>query len=397
MPPSPRTLTARWIIPMDQPPIENGILTIDGDCIASVSRNDRTPDSDLGNVAILPGFVNAHTHLDLTGLRGKCPPSNDFIGWVRQVVSHRRQASPEQVQADIASGLEESIRHGTTLLGDIASGGASWPVLSSAPIRSVVFREIIGLPEDRAQQSWQDIQQWLQEHPATEMCRPGVSPHAPYSVRSSLFSNVAGLDVPVAIHLAETPAELELLEHHSGPFVDFLQALDVWDADGLVASPEQVLAMYAGKSALFAHGNYLSADVIPADATIVYCPRTHAAFGHSPHPFREFIKRGIRVAVGTDSLASNPDLSVLAEIRFMHQQYPDVSGHDLLHMATLAGAEALGMADVTGSLTVGKSADLVVVPLPDEDGDDVYRMVLESQTNVSTMICNGIPLREPVS
>jgi cytosine/adenosine deaminase-related metal-dependent hydrolase len=109
--------------------------------------------------------------------------------------------------------------------------------------------------------------------------------------------------------------------------------------------------------------------------TVVYCPRTHAAFGHPPHPFREFLKRGVRVALGTDSLASNPDLDVLAEARFIRERYPDFPGDQLLRMATLAGAEGLGWADKTGSLTPGKSADLVAVPLPDRGEGDPHELI----------------------
>src|SRR5205085_8085675 len=109
---------------------------------------------------------------------------------------------------------------------------------------------------------------------------------------------------------------------------------------------------------LLIHANYLRTETpIDERATIVYCPRTHAAFGHPPHPFREFLARGVRVALGTDSLASNPDLDLLAEARFVHARHPDVPGATLLRMATLNGAEALSFADVTGSLIPGKSAD----------------------------------------
>jgi cytosine/adenosine deaminase-related metal-dependent hydrolase len=127
---------------------------------------------------------------------------------------------------------------------------------------------------------------------------------------------------------------------------------------------------------------------MPHDHTIVYCPRTHAAFGHPPHPFCEFLQRGVRVALGTDSLASNPDLDLLAEARFVHQRYPDVPGETILRMATLSGAEALGWADETGSLTPGKSADLVVLPLP-EDEADPYRLMLESSTKVRAVLFRG--------
>src|SRR5262249_31195645 len=130
---------------------------------------------------------------------------------------------------------------------------------------------------------------------------------------------------------------------------------------------------------LIVHGNYLPTDSpIHRNDTVVYCPRTHAAFGHPPHPFRKFLNRGVRVCLGTDSLASNPDLDILAEARFVHAKYPDFPGDQLLKMVTLSGAEALGWADECGSLESGKSADLVAVPLPDRDGDP-YELLLTDE------------------
>jgi cytosine/adenosine deaminase-related metal-dependent hydrolase len=191
---------------------------------------------------------------------------------------------------------------------------------------------------------------------------------------------LAVLYSPLTIHLAESAAELELLERHSGPFVPFLAELGAWDSTGLAWGPEHVLELTReAKPVLYVHCNYLPPDApISPHGTVVYCPRTHAAFGHPPHPFRDFLARGVRIALGTDSLASNPDLSVLNEMRFVHARYPELPGATLLRMGTLAGAEALGWADETGSLTPGKSADFAVVPLPDAEADDPHRLLFES-------------------
>jgi cytosine/adenosine deaminase-related metal-dependent hydrolase len=182
----------------------------------------------------------------------------------------------------------------------------------------------------------------------------------------------------VAVHIAETPGERELLHHRTGPFLSFLQGLGIWDPDAFSDSPEAWITQSAREAPdLYVHANYLAQDAaIPANGTICYCPRTHAAFGHAPHPFRHFLGRGVRVCLGTDSLASNPDLDILAEARFLHSRSPDLSGTQLLRMVTLAGAEALGWADETGSLEAGKSADFVVVPLPDLDVADPHALLL---------------------
>src|SRR5262249_14901259 len=257
-----------------------GSITIAGAHIQAVEPASRhVPDVDLGDVAVLPGLVNAHTHLDLSGLRGRVPPSDDFTAWLRAVIRHRRGLSAAQVVADVQTGLAESLACGTTLLGDISSQGLSGPMLAAAPLWSVVFYELLGLPRSRARQAWQDARSWWLTHPATENCRPGFSPHAPSSVRAALFRTVAAFarrhSLPVAVHLAETRAERQLLEHRRGPFVDLLTELGVWDPDGLVPSPEEVLRLYAGQTdILFVHGNDLAPSAaIPPGGTVIYCPR----------------------------------------------------------------------------------------------------------------------------
>jgi aminodeoxyfutalosine deaminase len=390
-PPSLWTLTARWVFRADRAPLERGVVVIDGEKIAAVEPHGRlTPDLDMGDAAILPGLVNAHTHLDLSGMRGLAPPTPDFTAWLKQVIAYRRQRTPEQVQDDIRAGLAESLRFGTTLLGDISGDGGSWDALAAAPMRAVVFRELIGLTPERAETVWPNLRHWLDERKGGPTCRPGVSPHSPYSVNSSLFRSAARAGSPVAVHLAESAAEMELLEHRTGPLVPFLQELGVWMPQALAPSVNWVLWQTARATPLlYAHGNYLRPDSpLPRNATIAYCPRTHAAFGHPPHPFRDFLARGVRVAVGTDGLASNPDLDVLAEIRFLHSLYPDVPGAVLLRMATLSGAEALGWADETGSLAPGKSADLVVVPLPARN-DEAHRLVLDADLPVRRVLFRG--------
>jgi cytosine/adenosine deaminase-related metal-dependent hydrolase len=398
------SLTARWIFPVDAPPLERGVVTIAGDRIASVERHGtRAADYDLENAAILPGFVNAHTHLDLSGLRGKClpPDSEHFTDWLGEVIAHRRSRSEHEVLKDVETGIAECIWMGTTLVGDISAKGTSWTALEAAPVRSIVFYELLGLSRQRAQQALEVGYPWLNAHPPTDTGRPALSPHAPYSVHTWLMNEAAKLTgiygIPLAIHLAETSQELELLAHKRGAFVPFLQDLGVWEEAGLADSFEAVIRFCMGAGPLlFIHGSYLPPETkMHAYSSIVYCPRTHAAFGHPPHPFREFLARGVRVALGTDSLASNPDLDVLAEARFVHARHPDVAGDVLLRMVTISGAEALGWADETGSLTPGKSADLVVLPLPNEDARDSHNLVFESTLPVRGVLFRGQWTRAP--
>src|SRR5262249_19395473 len=225
-------------------------------------------------------------------------------------------------------GLTACIRTGTTLVGDISADGGSWEVLAGATLRAVVFRELLGLLLERAEIACLELRSWLDRIQPSPTCRPGVSPHAPYSVRASLFFLATTWGFPLAIHLAETEAELDLLMLRRGPFVEFLEDLGVWDPKALAADPEEVLRLTNTVApVLYVHGNFLRPEApIPQNGSVVSCPRTHAAFGHPTHPFREFLSRGVRVALGTDSLASNPDLDLLAEARFVHRCFPDFPG-----------------------------------------------------------------------
>jgi aminodeoxyfutalosine deaminase len=376
-----RTFTARWVFPVSGPPLPHGTVTVHDDRITAVEpRGTRTPDEDFGNAAIVPGLVNPHTHLDLSGARGLILPTDPdhFTDWLRGVIAYRRTRTAEQTQADIRTGLSECLRFGTTLVGDIASEGASWDALAGAPTRAVVFHEVIGLADERSAAVYRNLLRWQQSHANTPTCRHAASPHAPYSVNSAILRTIAWNGWTMTVHLAESLAEIELLEQRSGAFRQFLEPLGLWHPDSIAKSLEWILwRTRRSPNALLAHCNYLPPHTnLKPNQSIVYCPRTHAAFQHPPHPFRAFLANGVRVCLGTDSLASNPDLDILAEARFVRSRYPDFPGDQLLRMITLSGAEALGWADECGSLEAGKSADFVVVPLPDADAPDPHELLL---------------------
>ncbi|MFO0864134.1 MAG: amidohydrolase family protein [Gemmataceae bacterium] len=163
-------LRARYVFPVDAAPIADGVLVVEGGCIQSVGPASHiSADHDLGNAALLPGFANLHTHLDLTDAAGRCPPSNDFVGWLRKVIAHRRSQTPEDVDRAIAAGIEELVRSGTTIVGDISADGSSWTRLTQAPMRSIVFREILGLSRERATTSLKAADDWYRRSHQTNV------------------------------------------------------------------------------------------------------------------------------------------------------------------------------------------------------------------------------------
>jgi cytosine/adenosine deaminase-related metal-dependent hydrolase len=409
---SPRTVTlaARFVVPVEGPAIADGLVTVRGGRIAEVApRTGRRADLDLGNVAITPGLVNAHTHLELEPL-GEAAPGNgpdDQVAWLKRVIQQRRRRSAKESRAASLRNAAAAVRAGTTMLADITTAGASWEAVAAAPLRATVFAEVIGLRRERAMQTNQQAWEWLAtvrpEAQVSACARPGLSPHAPYSTAGWLYRRAAECGMPLTTHLAELPEELELLDRGTGRLREFLKELGAWDDDWSPIGPRPADFVRRGDLRqadwLIAHGTYLDPadfwqlrpEAAPGDqrVAVAFCPRTHARFGHDPHPFRLMLERGVIVCLGTDSLASAPTLSILDEIRFLHRRDPDLGGALLLTMGTLFGAWALRAETVTGSLRPGKSADLAVIPLPDRDGDDPYPLILESDLPVAATMFEG--------
>jgi cytosine/adenosine deaminase-related metal-dependent hydrolase len=312
--------------------------------IQSVEPGQSSDASDLGPVAMIPGLVNAHTHLEFSLLTEPIPTQGRFTDWIRSVVRYRRE-HPEQVPQAIRAGVQESLKAGTTSLGDIATIGWSVHDYRSAEFSGIVYQELIGLGDERVIQQQDLARNTCVSSVSDPSILMGLSPHAPYSVHPDLLrlaiTSAAEKNCPVAMHLAETPVELELLSDGTGEFREMLTEFGIW-REGLFGgkSPLDYLqALAECPQALVIHGNYLNDRELQFIAkhpqlTLVYCPRTHAAFGHSSHPWRRLLELGGSVAIGTDSRASNPDLSVFAELQFLAAQHSDLSHLNLLKLAT---------------------------------------------------------------
>ena len=403
---------ARWVFPVDAEPIENGTVEIDAGQIAAVHAARDPQAVDLGNAAVIPALVNSHTHLEFSDLAEPIHPPQPFTDWIRALVAHRRSRPANPAEA-ISLGLDESRQNGTMLLGEIAGGGhgegatrrhgdmrEDRRVAASPRPRVVLFRELLGLRPDQAAGQLAIAREHLEagDDGSGLIVTRGISPHAPYSVHPDLFGSLVDLaaerHAPLAIHLAETRAELELLEHGTGEFAEMLQDFGVWQADAIPRStrPLDYLQPLAKlERALIVHGNYLSSDEIEFIAqhpnlAVVYCPRTHAYFGHAEHPWQELLSGGVTVALGTDSRASNPDLSLWKELLFLRARHPQVNPRTLLELGTIAGARALGFDHQTGTLTPGKPANLAVVSLPAEDNTDPFALLFAPQNRISAVI-----------
>ncbi|MBI3461547.1 MAG: amidohydrolase family protein [Planctomycetes bacterium] len=397
---SPRAFRARYVFPVEGEPLRNGVVTIAGERILEVSRRAPSGTTDLGNVAILPGLVNAHTHLEYSGLPAPLgQPGEPFPRWLRQVIGMRRSGNirPEWT----GDGLQEAERTGTTTLGEIATSAWLSAVFDRSPLNTTVFYELLGLAEERIEPGLAAAREHLAGPQSGRLAR-GLTPHAPYTVHPELFARAVRLcserRAPLTFHLAESREELELLRTGGGPLVELFQELEVWPP-GVIprgTRPLDYLRILAdAPRTLLAHGNYLDAEEVVFVAehadrmSVVYCPRTHAYFSHAPHPLAVLIQAGASVAIGTDSRASNPDLCMLSELRLIAQRYPQLSGQVVLELGTLRGARALAQAATAGSLGPGKYADLAIVRLPEHDARDPHELLFDGELPVQGTIWHG--------
>ncbi len=407
MPSETLSYRARWIFPVDAEPIAGGSVQIETGQITAVHAGRDPRAVDLGNTAIIPGLINAHTHLEFSDLAEPIRPPRPFADWIRAVVARRRNRSVNPAET-ISRGLRECRQNGTTLLGETATD--AWPadaIPDDSP-RVVVFRELLGLPADQtpgqlaiAREHLQAGDDPLEDDGADPIAVRGISPHAPYSVHPDLFHALVDLaaefHAPLAIHLAETKVELELLEHGTGELARMLDELGVWQNDAIPREtrPLDYLRPLAKLDrVLIIHGNYLSPDEIEflaqhSNLAVVYCPRTHAYFGHSEHPWQELLGRGVTIALGTDSRASNPDLSLWQELLFLRARHLEVDPGVLLSLGTINGARALGFDQQTGSLTPGKSADLAVVSLRAEENSDPFSLLFAAGNRITATMKAG--------
>lgn len=400
-----QALKARYLFPIDGPPIPDGVLTVADGRIVAVGENvSGDPPRDLGNVALLPGLINTHAHLefcDLSAPLGR--PGVAFTEWIASIVNRRREQSaaadwPQQRYRAVERGLREVERTGTAAVGEIAPPG--WPeaAFHSGPVDCTVFFELLGLAPDRVEPLLASAGEHLASAAAPTRWRGGLSPHAPYTVHPELLARLCPLcrqyRAPLAMHLAETREELELLQSGTGPFVPMLQSFNAWYPDVIPRGTrplDYLRIMAQSHRALVIHGNYLSADEIAFLAartsrmSVVYCPRTHAYFGHEPYPLPSLLAAGVNVALGTDSRASSPDLNFWEDLRFIHRHFGGVAPADVLRMGTLNGAAALGLEADFGSLTPGKLARLTIVPLPDRDDPDPHHLVFASSSGATPL------------
>jgi cytosine/adenosine deaminase-related metal-dependent hydrolase len=386
-----KAIRARWICPITRPPIFNGWVALDAGRIVGVGEHPEEPPStavrDLGAVAVMPGLVNAHTHLELSWLRGRVPPAATFHDWITSLFITRggrhEKADDPAVLEPARTAVQELREAGVAAVGDISNSLASVGVIGDAGMRGVVFHELLGfnLLDGRRVEETRPLREAARAR-SPKTVKVSVAPHACYSVSPQMFRAIREeLDASdtrvTSVHVGESEGEMQFLRDGTGPWIGILKWVGSWveEWEPPKCGPVEYLQTLGVLDAhsLVVHGVQLSDASLQRLATIgctlVTCPRSNQWVGVGAPPVARFYASGVPVAVGTDSLASVGDLNLFSELKTMRWLAPEVPARTLLESATLTGAAALGVADEIGSIEAGKASELIAVSLPSEVAD----------------------------
>jgi cytosine/adenosine deaminase-related metal-dependent hydrolase len=375
---------ARWVIPVATEPLRDATVTVADRHIVYVGPRDRRPsgsDVDLGDAVLLPGLVNAHTHLELTAMRGLLR-GIPFVPWIRALTEARAAVLTEATMLDAARwGIVEGLLAGITTYADTSASGVVLRALNEMRVRGIMYQEVFGPSPAQRTAALDDLRarvDALREW-ETPLARLGVSPHAPYTVHEDLLIDVTayavGAGLPVAMHLAESDAEIRFLREGEGPFAEGLRARGI-PVMRRSHSPVHLLVELGVVLArpLLIHCVQIDetdiAFIAEHACPVAHCPTSNAELGHGIAPLREMLDAGVTVGVGSDSLASNDRLDMLSEARLAmllqcaRLKRPDaLTRADAVSLATIRGARALGLDDRIGTLEPGKEADLAAFSL----------------------------------
>ena len=375
---------ARWVLPISAPPIEQATVAVADGRIAYVGARAQAPagnDVELGDAILMPGLVNAHTHLELTVLRGFLEDL-EFPRWIVRLNQVKRAVLHRDLLLDSARlGLVEGLRAGITTYADTCDSGVAFDAMIDAGVRGIMYQEVFGPDPAQCGTSLAELRTKVAALRAREtpLVRAGVSPHAPYTVSDALYAAVADFAVrdqlPLATHIAESDAEDELVKRGEGVFANGLRKR------GITIEPRATSSILLldrlgvlAANPLLIHCVRIAAREFDClngkQFAIAHCPVSNAKLGHGTAPLHDMLGAGFRVGLGSDSVASNNRMDLLAEARAAvlaqraHSSRHDVlCARDALHLATLGGARALGLDAEIGSLDVGKSADLAAFSL----------------------------------
>lgn len=396
---------ASHLFPVSSPALEGGALVVENGRILAVGKLSEltaafpAPVIEYPGCAIIPGLVNAHSHLELTHFpswkvrKGIDYAPRTYVDWIIQVIKIRRALTPEEQDHSVLEGIRISLESGTTALGEILSDPALLSLYLRSPLVGRVYLEAIGQTHQRCVDVLSTISESQPLFSGMDLM-PGVSPHAPHTVSEDCFRELrdytAKRALPLMIHLAESREESTFFFDSSGPIAEKLYPFVDW-SEHLPPPRRTSPAAYLESLGVVRAGTTLvhCVHITPSDAellkkrgaAVVLCPRSNEKLDVGAAPVHLLKAAGIPLALGTDSLASNDSLSLFDEARFLLKKFPEqFSPGEVLRMMTLAGAEVLGRATEIGSLEQGKRGDFLVVSLPESQGKDLALEIITAGT-----------------
>jgi 5-methylthioadenosine/S-adenosylhomocysteine deaminase len=363
--------SADWVLPIEGPPIRDGAIAVEDGRIAAVGTAE-----ELGagrrfeGSAILPGFVNAHTHLEYSVYAG-FGDALDFESWLALHIERKARLLDGDGTAMAALGAAECLAGGVTTIGDASFTGAAAVAAAELGLRAIVYLEVFGADPDAALVRFAKLRGAI-EGSLSDRVRLGISPHAPYTVSADVYEACAELGLPLMTHVAESEAETEWLLSGSGPMAAFSHLLV--PPAGTTGTRLLAERSLLGPEVVLAHCVEVDAEEIGLLAStrtgVVHCPRSNGYLGCGIAPVAALRDAGVRLGLGTDSPASAPSFDVFDELRTAvvvararERRADALTASDALALATLGSAEALGLEEEVGSLAVGKRADVTVVSL----------------------------------
>jgi aminodeoxyfutalosine deaminase len=377
-----RKLTADYVFPVSSPPIREGVVVIDenGKILAVEDRSKHDPASlEHHRGAIVPGFVNTHCHLELSHMKGLAPTGTGLLPFLKTVVQFREFPMEEILDA-IARADQEMYEAGIVAVGDISNKLDTAAQKSASPIRYYTFVEMFDFMQDAlAEQTFRQYHEVYEGQSGADGNRKSCVPHAPYTVSPRLFGLIEQANTPdagISIHNQETTHENELFQSGSGGFRDFFRsfgfAMDTFQPSGQTSIHYALKHLNPARRTLFVHNTMTTpADIQAAQSWSdrVYwatCPNANLYIENRLPNYQRFIDQGARLTIGTDSLTSNWQLSVLEEMKAIARYQSYVPFEALLRWATLNGAEALGFAEELGSIETGKRPGLNLLDIGPE-------------------------------
>lgn len=400
-----RRIAARWVLPVEGAPIDRGAILIGtrGRLEAvgpdsSIPRPQGVPAVDLDQAVLLPGLINTHTHLELTGF-GHGSPDPDFPAWLRRLRELKTTRTPAQYLEAARRGVAACHAAGITTVADTGDSGAVLRALAEAGGSGIAYQEVFGPHPEQADASLAGLQARVRDalHLASERVGIGVSPHAPYSVSGRLFRAVASWaeaeGLPLAVHVAESPAETQFVLAGSGPFAEAWLARGIPLPASRGRTPVEWLADHGvlTEKTLCIHTVQVGGPDIrrlaETGAAVAHCPLSNRAHGHGVAPLQALRAAGVRVGLGTDSVVSVGELDLLAEARAA-RILGSLGAEETIELCTLDGARALGLDSETGSLRTGKWADFTVIRLRGS-GNPAEQVLASSREDVLLTYVGG--------